>query len=62
MESVSRGGSIFQLFIKNKEVNYGQGANSHLCGNIAQIDMHLRSEETGNKHGNACKVCGKVDY
>ena len=24
--------------------------------------MHLKSAETGNKHGNACKVCGKVAY
>ena len=33
-----------------------------LCGNLTHLDMHLKSEETGNKHDNACNVYGKVDY
>ena len=41
-------------FSKNpKEAKYRQGANSRLCGNLTQLDMHIKSSETGNKHGNA---------
>ena len=33
-----------------------RGANSHLCGNLAQIEMHIKSEKIGNNHCNTCKV------
>ena len=45
-----------------KYEKYRRGTNSRLCGNLTQLDMHLKSSETGNKHGNTCKVCGKVAY
>ena len=44
-----------------KEAKYRRGANSCLCGNLAQLDMNLKSEEIGNKNGNIHKASGKVD-
>ena len=53
----------FSNFAKKiKEVKYCQGANSRLCGNFAQLYMHLKSLEIVNKHGNSYKVCGKLAY
>ena len=41
-------------FVKTtKEAKYRRGANSRLCGNLTQLDMHLKSAETGDKHGNS---------
>ena len=60
MEAVSRGGSIVQLFKKNKEVKYFRGANSRLFGNLTQLGMHIKSAGTGNKNSNVRKVYGKV--
>ena len=36
-------GLQFSNFEKFKEANYRRGANSRLCGNITQIDMHIKS-------------------
>ena len=47
--------------MQKKEDKYLQGANSRLCGNITQLDMHLKSAEAVNNHDNVWKVCGKVD-
>ena len=53
----------FSNFAKNtKEAKYCQGANSRLYGNLTQIYTNLKSTETGNKYGKACKVCGKLAY
>ena len=62
MEAVSRGGLIVQIFKKIKEAKYLQDSNSRLCGNLTQIDMHVKSTETGNNHVNTFKVYVKVDY
>ena len=45
---------------KIKESKYHRGTNSRLCGNLTQLNMHLKSSETGNKHVNTCKVFGDV--
>ena len=47
---------------KTRESKYRRGTNSRLCGNFTQLNMHIKSSETGNKHSNTCKVCGKVAY
>ena len=63
-----RGGSLeeevqFSKFTKKiKESKYRRVANSRLCGNLKQIDMHLKSAETGNKYVNVCKLYGKAAY
>ena len=61
-EAVRREGSIVQIFKTTREAKYYQGDNSCLCRNLTQLYKHLNSSETGNKNGNACKVCGKVVY
>ena len=53
---------LSNLSKKSEEAKYRRGANSRLFGNLVQLDMHLKSEETVKKHGNMCKVCGNVDY
>ena len=45
-----------------KDARYFGGANSCLCGDITQLDIHLKYAETSNKHGNSCKGCGMLDY
>ena len=47
---------------KPKESKYRRGENSRLRGSLTQLNMHLKYAETGNKHVNSCKVCGKVAY
>ena len=55
-------GLQFSNFEKFKEANYRRGANSRLCGNITQIDVHINYAETENNHCNFCKVYGEVSY
>ena len=65
VERVKRGILLeedLQLSNFEKKSNYRQGANSRLCGNLIQLDMHLNSSETLNKHGNAWKVYDNVAY
>ena len=45
-----------------KKAKYRRGTNSRLCGNLTQLDMHLKSSEIENKHIKTCEVCGKVAY
>ena len=59
---LEEGVQLYNLAKPPKESKYRRGANSRLCGNITQLDMHLKCAETGDKHGNFCKVFGKVDY
>ena len=61
-EAVRREGSIVQIFKTIREAKYPQGENSRLCRNLTQLYKHLNLSETGDKHGNACKICGKVVY
>ena len=54
-----KGASKDDSFITEfKRAKTGRGMNSRLCGDLSQLQNHLKKFKTGFHHGKNCAECG----